>query len=179
LLETWFLDRDGTINRKDPAGGYVTSWEQFSFLPGALDALRRLAGADKRVVVVTNQRGIARGRVSAQAVARIHARMVQQVRAEGGRIDAVYTCPHHRDWCACRKPKPGLFQQAKEDFPDIEFERAVVVGDSMSDVQAGATIGARTVLLRGMPEVDEVLGAQDLRPDLIVASLREAVDALA
>ena len=98
-----FLDRDGVINRKAPEGEYVTRWSEFAFLPGALDALRALAGAPVRVVVATNQRGIARGRMTAGDLAAIHARMRGAVLEAGGRIDAIYHCPHEGG-CDCRKP---------------------------------------------------------------------------
>ena len=91
---TIFLDRDGTINRKRPEGDYVKTWEEFEFLPGALAGLRGMAENGARMICVTNQRGIARGRMTEAALEEIHRRMLEAVREAGGRIDAVYYCPH-------------------------------------------------------------------------------------
>jgi D-glycero-D-manno-heptose 1,7-bisphosphate phosphatase len=155
-LSAVFVDRDGVINRKAPEGEYVTSWEQFAFLPGALDGLRELAAAGVPVVVVTNQRGIARRRMSEADLADIHGRMRDAVTAAGGRIDAIYHCPHERG-CDCRKPGTGLFERAAGDL-SIDLENAAVVGDRASDMQAAAAIGALSVHVGGyaepLPEVD-------------------------
>lgn len=146
-LDAIFLDRDGVINRKRPEGDYVKSWEEFEFLPGALEGIRLLAGAARRLIIVTNQRGIARGRMSEEDLARIHARMLEAIRAAGGRIDAVYYCPHEEGACECRKPRPGLFLQAQRDFPEIDLARSLVVGDAPSDLEAARRVGARAALI--------------------------------
>jgi D-glycero-D-manno-heptose 1,7-bisphosphate phosphatase len=162
-LSAVFLDRDGVINRKAPEGEYVESWATFAFLPGALDGLRTLAALDVPVVVVTNQRGVALGRYTEGAVADIHARMRAAVTAAGGRIDAVYHCPHERGTCDCRKPGTGMFERAAREL-GIELGRAAVVGDQPSDMEAARRIGALRVLAGGAgappPGVDHV--ARDL-----------------
>jgi D-glycero-D-manno-heptose 1,7-bisphosphate phosphatase len=142
--ETVFLDRDGTINVKAPEGDYVKSWSEFEFLPGARDAVIRLAAAGVRVVVVTNQRGVALGRMTHEDVEDIHARLLAEA---GDAIAAIYYCPHDHDSCDCRKPRTGMFRQARAEFPDIEFERSTVIGDSRSDVEAARAIGARPILI--------------------------------
>jgi D-glycero-D-manno-heptose 1,7-bisphosphate phosphatase len=133
-----FLDRDGTINVKAPEGAYVTRPEEFAFLPYAEEAIALLAAAGWRVVVVTNQRGIALGRMTLADVEAVNARLAHLP------VDAVFVCPHDRGVCECRKPGVGLFLQARERFPDIAFERSVMIGDSDSDIAAGRAIGART-----------------------------------
>ena len=143
---TAFLDRDGTINRKPPEGDYVKSWQEFAWLPGALEAIRLLKEEGWRVIVVTNQRGVALGRMRAEDVEQIHHRMLAQAP-----IDAVYTCPHELHTCDCRKPRVGLFLDAQHDFPDIDFARSVVIGDTRSDMEAGERIGARTVQVGERP----------------------------
>jgi D-glycero-D-manno-heptose 1,7-bisphosphate phosphatase len=162
-LSAVFVDRDGVINRKAPEGEYVASWDAFLFLPGALDGLRVLAGLGVPVVVATNQRGIALGRYTEADLAGIHARMRAAVAAAGGRIDAVYHCPHDRGTCDCRKPATGMFEQAARDL-GIDLGRAAVVGDRASDMEAAARIGALRVLVggfpEGMPDVDHA--ARDL-----------------
>ncbi|MEA2400576.1 MAG: D-glycero-D-manno-heptose 1,7-bisphosphate phosphatase [Thermoleophilaceae bacterium] len=161
-LSAVFLDRDGVVNRKAPEGDYVTSWTRFEFLPGALEGLRLLAEAGPPVVLATNQRGIARGRMSEADLTDIHERMTAAVAAAGGRIDAIYHCPHEGG-CDCRKPGTGLFERAARDL-GIELSASAVIGDRASDMEAAARIGALRLLVgdseEQMPPVDHV--AQDL-----------------
>jgi len=149
---TAFLDRDGTINVKAPDHEYVTSPAEFRFLPGAEEAIRLLADAGWRVVVVTNQRGIALGRMTAEAVDRIH-RVLMELP-----VATVYVCPHEKGTCDCRKPGTGLFLQAKRDYPEIEFACSVVIGDAPSDIAAGEALGCRTILV-GSPPLPSLLDA--------------------
>ena len=161
-LSAVFLDRDGVINRKAPEGEYVTSWEGFAFLPGALEGLALLAAGDVPIVVVTNQRGIARGRMTEADLADVHARMRAAVERAGGRIDAIYHCPHEGG-CDCRKPGTGMFELAARDL-GVDLAASAVVGDRASDMLAAERIGALRVLVAGydepMPAVDHV--ADDL-----------------
>ena len=143
---TVFLDRDGVINRR-LEGSYVRSWSEFEFLPGVTEALRRLAQAGYRLVVVTNQRGVARGQMSDADLSLIHDRMLEEARLAGGPIAAVYYCPHEMGECRCRKPDTGLFLEARRDFPDIDFPTSTVIGDSPSDMEAGLRLGCRTVFI--------------------------------
>lgn len=150
--KTAFLDRDGTINVKPPEGSYVESVDGFRYLPGAEDAVRLLAGAGWRVIVVTNQRGIALGRMSQQAVDEIHERLRRLP------VDGIYVCPHGEGECDCRKPGIGLFEQAKRDFPDVDFAQSVMIGDSQRDMEAGEQAGCRTLLV-GEPPLPSLLDA--------------------
>lgn len=141
-----FLDRDGVINRD--RADYVKAWHEFEFLPGALQALRRLAQLARPVVVVTNQSAIGRGLVSRQAVEEIHTHMVAAIQAAGGRVDAVLYCPHRpEERCACRKPQPGLLLQAAERL-GLDLGRSVLVGDAASDIGAARAAGCRPVLVK-------------------------------
>src|SRR2546423_11405122 len=110
-----FLDRDGTINRAAAPGEYIESWREFELLPRVPKAIRLLREAGLRVVVVTNQRGIALGRMSAEDVADIHSRMGAELERLGAPIDAVYCCPHEKGSCDCRKPNPGMLIQAARE----------------------------------------------------------------
>ncbi len=140
-----FVDRDGVICRNRE--GYVKRWDEFHFLPGALDALVRLARTDLRIVVVTNQSAINRGLVSTEAVESIHARMVGIVEASGGRVDGVFYCPHRPDeGCSCRKPRPGLLLQAAERMA-LDLKMSYLIGDAESDMQAGRIVGCRRFLV--------------------------------
>jgi D-glycero-D-manno-heptose 1,7-bisphosphate phosphatase len=144
-ISTVFLDRDGVINRL--RSDYVLSWDTFEFLPGAIEAIRMLSVAGMRVVVVTNQRAVARGLLRPAELTHIHENLRAEIAASGANIDAVYYCPHDKGVCACRKPQVGMFMQAQHDFPDIDFHRSVVIGDSLSDMQAGQSLGCRLLLV--------------------------------
>ncbi len=111
-----FLDRDGVLNEKMPEGRYVESWSDFHLLPGVAEAIGRLNRAGLRVVVVSNQRGIALGRYLAADVEAIHSSLQDLLKAHGAHVDGFYFCPHDKGQCNCRKPLPGLFQQAAADF---------------------------------------------------------------
>ena len=140
-----FLDRDGIINQRI-VGGYVTEWSEFRFLHGALHGLVTLAARPEAIIVVSNQAGIGKGIMSVNALAEITRRFVSKVQRAGGRIDAVYYCPHTpADECACRKPKPGLLLEAQRDWA-IELGKSVLLGDSGTDVEAGRAAGCEVML---------------------------------
>lgn len=169
-----FLDRDGVIceNRPD----HVKSWGEFRFLPGALSALRRLAETPFRIVVVTNQAIIHRGIVPAEIVDEIHVRMTWSIQRLGGRLDAIYYCPHRpEEDCFCRKPKPGLLFQAAKDL-GIRLEDSYLIGDALTDVEAALAAGCQPLLVqtgRGVLQSDLVLQRY---PDVpIFQDLSEAV----
>lgn len=161
-FDTVFLDRDGVINAKAAEGDYVKSWAEFRLLPGAARAIGLLSAAGCRVIVVTNQRGIARGILTEPRLADIHYRMRCELARWGGRVDAIYHCPHERGQCACRKPATGMLERAQRDLPGLEFERSVLIGDSLSDLECGAAAGCAVILVgtgRGTPEI--AAAAQD------------------
>jgi D-glycero-D-manno-heptose 1,7-bisphosphate phosphatase len=166
LPTTAFLDRDAVINRKMPTGSYVETWEQFEFLPGAIEALQMLASAGIRVVVVTNQRGVALGRMTMASVDEIHRRMQARLAEEGARCAAILVCPHDYGTCDCRKPGLGMFRQAQALMPEIDLGNAVVVGDSASDLLAGNRLGCPSFLVGDEARLAAVLAE---RPDLAVA----------
>jgi len=171
-----FLDRDGVINRPPLIKPYVTAPEELELLPRVPEAIRLLNDAGCRVVVVTNQRGISLGLYDEQDLERIHRRMREELARGRARVDAVYYCPHDADSCTCRKPGIGMFLQAQQDFPGLEFHRSIVIGDSVSDLQAAAHLSCRKVLV-GAPGnvVDRELATQHIIPDFRCQSLWEAV----
>jgi len=141
------LDRDGVLNRRPPRAEYVRRWDEFHWLPGAREALRVLTGANYRIIVVSNQAGIARGAMTEADLRGIHQRMSEEARRAGGWIDAVYHCPH--DWnegCACRKPEPGMLFQAQRQF-NLDLPRTLVVGDDERDAQAAEAAGCPSALV--------------------------------
>lgn len=160
-LSAVFLDRDGVINRKAPEGEYVTSWEEFEFLPQALAGLSALAASDARVLVVTNQRGVARGKMTGADLEDIHKRMRDAIVGAGGRLDHVYHCPHE-EGCPCRKPATGMFEAAAADF-GLRLSETAVIGDQASDIVAAHRIGALGVLVgEAEPELAVDYRAGDL-----------------
>ncbi|MFO1193439.1 MAG: D-glycero-beta-D-manno-heptose 1,7-bisphosphate 7-phosphatase [Rhodoferax sp.] len=144
-LRLVILDRDGTINEENPA--FVDSPDAWRPLPGALDAIARLNHAGWHVVVASNQSGLGRGLYETSALNAIQAKMHKLLAAVGGRVDAVFYCPHGRDeGCHCRKPEPGLFEQIAERF-GIELQGMPTVGDRLEDLQAGVALGCEPHLV--------------------------------
>jgi D-glycero-D-manno-heptose 1,7-bisphosphate phosphatase len=158
-IEYVFLDRDGVINRKPPEGQYVSNWKHFDVLPGVEEAIARLNGTGRKVIVVTNQRGIALRYYTEQDLVELHRQLLEHLTSRGARIDAIYYCPHDRDQCNCRKPGPGMFLQAFKEFPGASGSNSVVVGDSISDIEAGLRLGMKTIFIHGDPSVQKA-GAQ-------------------
>ena len=132
-----------------PEGKYVTSESEFRILPGVPEAIAKLNLAGIRVLVVTNQRGVALGAVTSEFVERIHAVLQEQLMGHHAHVDAFYFCPHDKRSCSCRKPLPGLFHQAVREFPEITPESSVMIGDSLSDIEFGHRIGMQTIWLQG------------------------------
>lgn len=174
-----FVDRDGVLNRLFD-GDYVRCWDEFEFLPRVTEALQRLHAEGIPVVVITNQSCINRGVVPAADIEKIHARMCRAVERAGGRIEAIYCCPHRPDEsCDCRKPEPGLLQRAISEM-GVDPAHSFLIGDSASDVLAGRRAGCQTCFVRsgrGDVELDE-LRRQGSLPNYIVSDLYEAVEAI-
>ncbi len=141
-----FLDRDGTINVKAPEGDYITAPDLVRLLPAAAAAVRRLNDLGALVLVVTNQRGIALGRMTAGDLAGVHRRLQELLAKEAGaHVDAFFACPHDHGECECRKPQPGMLRDAMCAFPDIDAGRSVLIGDAPSDIAAGERAGLPAV----------------------------------
>ncbi len=140
-----FLDRDGVINRN--RDDHVKSWREFTFMPDVLASVRRLTATGLPIFIVTNQAIINRGLASEADVLEIHARMTEAIAKAGGSVTRVYHCPHDtHENCDCRKPKPGLLLRAQADF-NIDLSRSFMVGDAWTDVEAGLSVGARSILV--------------------------------
>jgi D-glycero-D-manno-heptose 1,7-bisphosphate phosphatase len=173
---TVFLDRDGVLNEN--RADYVRSWEQVVFLPGVFEAVQRLAGSPFAVVVVTNQSAVGRRLLTVEGLAAINQGIVRQVQQAGGRIDAVYTCPHTpEDGCDCRKPRPGMLLQAAQDLA-IDLTTSFLVGDAITDLEAALAVGCRPVMVRtgrGRKQAG-ALAFNGLGDVPVVADLGEAVE---
>ena len=144
--DTLLLDRDGVINRWLP-GDYVDSWEKFSFLPGILESLREWAGHFRRIFLVTNQRGVGKGRMTQEQLETVHARMRSEIAAAGGRIDGIYLCTAVSEDDPRRKPNRGMFDEILAAYPDVRPERTVMLGDSRYDREFAANCGIGFVLM--------------------------------
>jgi len=150
-MKAVFLDRDGTLVVEK---GYITVPEAVELYPGVPAAVLALRDAGWKVIVFTNQGAVAKGLITEDELAGINERMLMMLGAEGAVVDGVYCCPHHPEGeveqyaveCDCRKPKPGLLEQAARDH-DLELSGCVVVGDTPRDLQAGRAVGAKTVLV--------------------------------
>jgi D-glycero-D-manno-heptose 1,7-bisphosphate phosphatase len=151
------LDRDGTINVDSDE--FIKSPDEWQPLPGSLEAIAKLNHAGWHVAVASNQSGLGRGLFDVASLNAIHAKMNKALSAVGGRVDAVFYCPHSPDeGCQCRKPLSGLFEQIGERF-GVDLKSVPVVGDTLRDLQAGARVGCRPHLvltgkgaqLRGLP----------------------------
>jgi D-glycero-D-manno-heptose 1,7-bisphosphate phosphatase len=144
---TLFLDRDGVINERIP-GDYVKTWGEFRFLPGVLDALSILSNCFNRIFIVTNQAGIEKGILTHEELKMIHEQMMEFIIYHGGRVDEIYYCPYTGDLDPlCRKPNPGMGLEAKKDYPAINFNRSLMVGDADSDMAFGNNLGMKTILV--------------------------------
>ncbi len=146
--KTWtlFLDRDGVINLHYP-NDYVKKWDEFYFLEGVLDALKNLADIFRRIIIVTNQQGVGKEVMTRQDLEFIHSEMLKEVRKYGGRIHAIYSAIDlkEKDTKKMRKPDTGMAKQAKKDFPEIDFSKSIILGDSLTDMQFGRATGMLTV----------------------------------
>ncbi len=137
-----FLDRDGVINRKAAAGEYIRGWSEFEFLPNITDWIRRFNALDFLVIVVTNQRGIARGMMTRESVDEIHRNMIAELASRGARVDDVLVCPHEENSCDCRKPKPGMVKEAQARW-NIDLKGSLMIGDSDTDEALALACGLR------------------------------------
>src|SRR5580704_250582 len=164
-----FLDRDGVITRKPSEGEYVTRWEEMDVLPGVVDAIRLLNRSKFRVVVVSNQRCVAKGLVTAGELESMHRRMCEQLAAAGATIDGVYYCPHEK-WpaCSCRKPAPGMLLDAARKY-QLDLAASWMIGDSEVDVEAGRNAGCKTARLLESDVVED-------KADVVASSLHEVID---
>lgn len=177
LVRYVFLDRDGVLNRKMPEGAYVCDWAQFQWLPGAIEAVARMNRAGLIVILVSNQRGIALGLYTPEQLELIHGNMQSQLARHGARLEAIYYCPHDQGECHCRKPETGLFEQAWQRFPQANPQNSLLIGDSLSDIQAGHRLGMKTIFIDG--EADRQKTGATVAAELadeVAGSLLQAVE---
>ena len=146
-IPTVFIDRDGTINERPPKACYVENEQQFVWLKGAKEAIELLNKNGYRVLMVTNQPGIARGKLSLEKLNKIHDKMERELDEVGAHIDKIYFCPHNWDeGCECRKPKPGMLYQAQKEY-NLNLTKCILIGDDERDIEAGEAAGCITYMV--------------------------------
>jgi histidinol-phosphate phosphatase family protein len=166
-----FIDRDGTIARDVP---YCSRPEDFEMFAGVPEAIRTLNRNGFKVVVITNQSGVARGYFTEETLGRIHDKMLADLQREGARIDGIYYCPHHPDEnCECRKPGTALLRLAGRDL-DIDMGRSYMIGDMVQDIEAGRAAGCRTIFVTNGGKLPA--SSRGFAPDAVTGTFSEAVN---
>lgn len=144
---TLFLDRDGVINRR-PVNDYVKTPESFEFLPGVLEALKILSEKLGRIIIVTNQQGVGKNLMTEEDLLAVHRKMLAKIEKAGGRIDKIFYCLDlAKSPDNCRKPGLAMANLAKVDFPEIDFSRSIMAGDTKSDMEFGRNAGMKTIFI--------------------------------
>ena len=173
-----FLDRDGVINQSPPEGDYITRWEDFHILPGVAEGIALLNHADFSVIVVTNQRCVAKGLITEADLQQMHARMTDDLARAGAKIDAVFYCPHDIEpRCDCRKPAPGMLLSAAR-LHGIDLRASWMIGDSDNDVEAGRNAGCKTarVIATDVTSSERArISEAPMTADITASSLLDAV----
>lgn len=168
--KTWtlFLDRDGVINKRI-LGGYIKSSEDFEFLPGVLNSLAFFTLIFNRIIIITNQQGVGKGIMTEAELIDLHTFMVTEVSKNNGGIDKIYYCTDLvNSFNSCRKPSIKMANKASKDFPEIDFSKSIMVGDSASDIEFGQNAGMKTVFVKSDYEINAAISS-----DYEVNSLHE------
>lgn len=171
-----FLDRDGVINQKPSEGDYVTRWEDFHILPGVAEGIALLHRAGFSVIVVTNQRCIAKGLMTVVELENMHQKMTEHLAGSGAIIEGTFYCPHEIEpVCECRKPAPGMLLEAAR-LHGIDLSTSWMIGDSDIDIQAGKNAGCKTVrLMAGEEAPAQRASASTTQADITSRSFLEAI----
>jgi D-glycero-D-manno-heptose 1,7-bisphosphate phosphatase len=176
-LKYIFIDRDGVIN--EDRADYVKTWDVFRFIPGSLDALQRLTDSGYRIIVITNQSVINRNMVCPKDLEEIHNNMTKAITAHGGRVEAIFLCPHAPDdGCDCRKPAPGLIRQAQAKY-HMDLAQTCMIGDSLKDIQCAQRAGCgKAILVRTGygAETERQCLQKGVYPDHVADDLNKAVE---
>ncbi len=167
-----FLDRDGVVIRKASDGEYVTDWTEVEFLHGSSDAIAAFCDSGYKVIIVTNQRGVATGKIGLSKLNDIHSRMKAFIANRGGSVAGIYFCPHDiSECCGCRKPKAGMLLQAAAEH-QLCLSDCWMVGDAQTDIAAGKSAGCKTALITQSEEFH----LWTLKPDISAENLALAAD---
>jgi D-glycero-D-manno-heptose 1,7-bisphosphate phosphatase len=175
-MKVVFLDRDGVISQDRP--DYITSWKEFEFIPRSLEAIKVLSANGFAPIVITNQSAVNRGRITRNTLTEIHDKMTDAITSHGGRIEAIYVCPHTPDnGCNCRKPKPGLILQAQKNY-NLDLSSIPMIGDDKKDIVAAREAGCGMAILvrtgKGK-ETEKRLREEGIDVDYVADDLLDAV----
>lgn len=169
-----FIDRDGTINKNT---GYIDTPDRFEIYPGVAEGIKKLKKNGYKIIIITNQSGIARGFFTVEKLEKIHEKMKKILSDDDDIIDAIYYCPHHPDEkCDCRKPNTQLFEKAIKEHK-IETGLSYMMGDRMLDVEAGSKVGLKTVLIPEKKEMVRIeMEESEIKPDHISKDFKLGVE---
>ncbi|MEZ4526924.1 MAG: D-glycero-beta-D-manno-heptose 1,7-bisphosphate 7-phosphatase [Desulfobacterales bacterium] len=177
MKKTVFLDRDGVINKDSP--DYIKNWGEFEFLPGSVEAIRRLTEKGFDIILITNQSGIGRGIIAPNDLEHMHLMMQEKIREAGGKIQDIFFCPHRPDEnCECRKPRPGLIWHAQKKY-GIDLASAWMIGDSAKDMECAVNAGCgRHILVQtgNGTEAEKALAEKGIRPTYVEKNLLTAAE---
>ena len=178
-MKVVFLDRDGVISEFTP-GDYVKTWQEFKFIPQAIEALYEISQAGYKIVIVSNQAGVHKKLFSEEDLNGITKKMLNVFQNEGISIEKIYYCLHtDEENCSCRKPKPGLLFKAEEELGPIDFGQTFFVGDSPTDIEAGKQAGTKTILvLSGRTKSERETKTWNTKPDFVAKNLKHAVNVI-
>jgi len=183
MTKAVFLDRDGVINQKPEEGEYITSWEDFKILPGVAEGIALLNRAGYMVVVVTNQRCVAKGLLSVADLEKMHEQMSQALSRASAKLDGIYYCPHdYEPSCSCRKPAPGMLLDAAR-VHGVDLRSSWMIGDSEIDMQAGKRAGCKTARLSTEREkhntagdTPDILSRVEIKASSLLDSVRQILE---
>jgi histidinol-phosphate phosphatase family protein len=175
--KTWtlFLDRDGVINDEKHMA-YVNTWEEFKFFSGVKDAIKIFTEKFGRIFIVTNQRGVAKGLTKIKNLEIIHKNLIEEVAAKGGKIDKIYYCADMENVSSNRKPNPGMGLKAKEEFPEIDFLKSVMIGNTITDMEFGRNLDIAINIF--LPTTNPLLGVKHPMIDAVFPDLLSVSRAL-
>jgi histidinol-phosphate phosphatase family protein len=168
---TLFLDRDGVINI-EKEGDYIRNWHEFQFIDGVLESFPLFSQKFGRIFIVTNQKGVGKGLMSLDDLDDINNRILAAVQHAGGHIDKIYCCTALEDTDPCRKPNPGMAQQAQRMYPEIDFNKSLMIGNTLGDMRFGRACGMRTIFIpsgKPMPELPNSL-IDEVYPGLLAVA---------
>ncbi|MDB5198709.1 MAG: family hydrolase [Chitinophagaceae bacterium] len=172
---TLFLDRDGVINNEKHMD-YINTWDEFKFFPGTKEAIKKFTERFGNIFIITNQRGVAKGLTKLEDLKLIHKNLLEEVATAGGKITKVYFCCDLDDASQNRKPNPGMGLQAKKEFPEVDFSRSVMIGNTISDMEFGRNLG--TAINIFIPSTHPHLGVQHPMVDIVFPDLLAVAKAL-
>ncbi len=172
---TLFLDRDGVINNENH-GNYINTWDEFKFFPGVKEAIKTFTEKFGYIFIITNQRGVAKGLTKLDDLEIIHKNLLEEVSTAGGKITKVYFCSDMDNFSKNRKPNPGMGLQVKEEFPEVDFSKTVMIGNTISDMEFGRNVGVAINIF--LPSTHPHIGVKHPMVDLVFPDLLSVSKAL-